>query len=101
MATDSEQGVQSLDLEQFAVMDTGGRSPLGDVGIFVALLALTWSVFQLYVSSVVPYWLSTKTGMNLVFNGNEVRFIHLAFAVALACMSYPLFKNSPRDRIPA
>ncbi len=99
--TQSEQGVQSPDLEQFAAIDTGGRSPIGKVGIFVAVLAFTWSVFQLYVSSVLPFWLSTKTGMNMVFNGTEVRFIHLAFAIALACMSYPLLKNSPRDRVPA
>ena len=101
MAAENEQGVQSPDLEEFAAMDTGGRSPLGSVGIFVALLAFTWSVFQLYVSSVLPFWLSSRLGINLVFNGTEVRLIHLAFAIALACMSYPLFKTSPRDRIPA
>ena len=101
MATENAQGVQSPDLEKFAAIDTGGRSPIGTVGFLVALLAFTWSVFQLYISSVAPFWLSAKTGMNLVFNGNEVRFIHLAFAIALACMSYPLFKTSPRDRVPA
>ncbi|MEM9851616.1 MAG: TRAP transporter permease, partial [Pseudomonadota bacterium] len=28
-------------------------------------------------------------------------FVHLAFAIALATLAFPLFKNSPRDRIPA
>lgn len=100
MATDNTQ-TNAPDLEEFAAIDTGGRSPVGTVGFFVALLAFTWSVFQLYISSKIPFWLSEQTGMNLVFNGNEVRFIHLAFAIALASMSYPLFKSSPRHRVPA
>jgi len=100
MATNTEQGAQSPDLEQFAAIDTGGRSAVGTVGIIIALLAFVWSAFQLYTSSTVPFWLSEKTGINMVFNGTEVRFIHLAFAIALACLSYPLFKTSPRDRVP-
>jgi len=96
MSTENQQSV-----EEFAAIDTGGRTPLGKIGIFVGLLAFTWSVFQLYTSSVLPFWLSQKTGMNLTFNGNEVRFIHLAFAIALASLSYPLFKSSSRNRVPA
>ena len=67
MATANEQGVQTPDLEEFAAMDTGGRTPIGNVGIFIASLAFLWSVFQLYVSSVVPFWISEKTGINVVF----------------------------------
>lgn len=88
-------------LEEFAAIDTGGRNPLGGVGFFLAFLAFSWSVFQLYVSSFLPFWLAENYDINLIFNGSEVRVIHLAFAIALACLSYPLFKNSSRTRVPA
>ncbi|MFK7860479.1 MAG: TRAP transporter permease [Granulosicoccus sp.] len=88
-------------LEDFTAIDTGGRNPTGNIGFFLAFLAFTWSAFQLYVSSFVPFWLADKYDINLIFNGSEVRVIHLAFAISLACLSYPLFKKSPRDRVPA
>jgi len=89
------------DLEAFAALDTGGRSPAGNLGFFIAFVAFAWSTFQLYVSSALPYWIAENLGVNLIFNGSEVRIIHLAFAMALACLSYPLFKSSPKFRIPA
>jgi len=89
------------DLEAFTSIDTGGRSPSGTIGFFIAFVAFVWSAFQLYVSSAVPFWLAEEFGINLIFNGSEVRVIHLAFAMALACLSYPLFKASPKDRVPA
>jgi len=88
-------------VDDFAAIDTGARKPLGNVGFFLAFLAFSWSAFQLYVSSFVPFWLADEYGINLIFNGSEVRVIHLAFAIAIACLSYPLFKSSPRDRVPA
>ena len=87
-------------LARFSDADTGGRHVVGGVGLFIAALAFVWSAFQLYVASGVPFWLSERFGLNLVFNGSEVRVIHLAFAIALACLSWPLWKSSPRDRVP-
>lgn len=89
------------DLETFTAIDTGARNPAGSIGFFIAFLAFSWSAFQLYVSSSVPFWLAEEFGINLIFNGSEVRVIHLAFAMALACLSYPLFKRSAKDRVPA
>ena len=101
-AADASPAAPSSDrLEEFAAIDTGARNPAGTVGYFLAILAFSWSAFQLYVSSFVPFWLADKFGINLIFNGSEVRVIHLAFAIALACLSYPLFKNSPRKYVPA
>ncbi len=88
-------------VDEFAAIDTGARNPAGGIGMFIAVLAFSWSLFQLYVSSFVPFWLAEAFGINLIFNGSQVRVIHLAFAIALACLSYPLFANSARDRIPA
>lgn len=91
----------SADLEAFTSIDTGGRSPGGSLGFFIAFVAFSWSAFQLYVSSALPFWIAENLGVNLIFNGTEVRIIHLAFAMALACLSYPLFKSSSKTTIPA
>ena len=48
---------------------------------------------MLLASPVAPYVLPG----DLI---NNSRQIHLAFAIFLAAMAYPLFKSSPRDRIP-
>ncbi|MEL7106502.1 MAG: TRAP transporter permease [Pseudomonadota bacterium] len=86
----SEEELQEL----VAASDSGARSPVGAVGIFVAVVALTWSIFQVLLASPVsPYILPG----DLI---NNSRQIHLAFAVFLAAMAYPLFKSSPRDYIP-
>ncbi len=102
-ATASQAGPSGVtpDLDSFAAIDTGGRKPTGIVGFYIALVAFSWSAFQLYVSSALPFWLAEEMNINLIFNGSEVRVIHLAFAMALACLSYPFFKSSPKDRVPA
>jgi len=83
-----------------AQSESGARSPLGMVGVFLGVLAFAWSVFQLYVASGVPFWLTEHLGVNWVFNNQEVRQVHLAFAIALCSLAYPLFKGSPQDRVP-
>ncbi|KUP93381.1 TRAP transporter permease [Tritonibacter horizontis] len=86
----SEEELQEL----VAASDSGARSPTGAVGIFIAVVALVWSIFQVLLASpVAPYILPG----DLI---NNSRQIHLAFAVFLAAMAYPLFKSSPRDHIP-
>ena len=86
--------------EEYASADTGSRNPAGTLGLVIAGVAFAWSAFQLYTASAIPFWLAQHAGVNLIFNGGEVRVIHLAFAIALACLAYPLFKGSPRDTIP-
>ncbi|QID16545.1 TRAP transporter permease [Nitrogeniibacter mangrovi] len=86
--------------EMVAEIESGSRHPAGPVGLFLSALALLWSLFQLYVASGVPFWLSETVGLNVVFNNQEVRQVHLAFAMALCALAYPLFKGSPHDRIP-
>ncbi|MDO6729925.1 TRAP transporter permease [Marinovum sp. 2_MG-2023] len=94
----SEQANRALSEEELqelvAASDSGARSPTGAVGIFVAAVALIWSVFQVLLASPsAPYILPG----DLI---NNSRQIHLAFAVFLAAMAYPLFKSSPRHYIP-
>ena len=83
-----------------AASDTGGRQLTGSLGLFVALVAFTWSCFQLYIASGVPFWITQHLGIPAVFNNTEARIIHLSFAIALATFSYPLLKRSARHTIP-
>ena len=50
----------------------------------IIVLCFTWSIFQLYVASVLPFVFTEWSGLSLVFNNQEIRQIHLAFALALA-----------------
>lgn len=86
----SDEALQDM----VASADAGARNPAGSVGTFLAILAIIWAVFQVLLASPIS---------NLVLPGsviNNSRQIHLAFAVFLAYMAYPAFRNSPRDHIP-
>ena len=78
-----------------AEADTGGRKPSGWVAKLILGVAITWSLFQLWIASPLPFTVGA-----LVFNDTEARSIHLAFATFLAYLVYPAFRSSPRDRIP-
>ena len=95
MSTKEERALSEEELQELvAASDTGARKPHGTVGLMIAGIALVWSIFQVLLASpVAPYVLPG----DLI---NNSRQIHLAFAVFLAAMAYPLFKSSPRDYIP-
>jgi TRAP transporter 4TM/12TM fusion protein len=92
--TDSET---SVDLDALvASADTGARNPNNlAVAKLITLVALAWSLFQLWIASPLPF----SFGIG-VFNDTESRSIHLAFAVFLSFLVYPAFKGSPRDHVP-
>ena len=86
----SEEELQDL----VASSDAGGRNPVGNVGIFLAIVAAIWSIFQVVLASPIA---------NYVLPGsivNNSRQFHLAFAMFLAFAAYPALKSSPRDYIP-
>ncbi|MGB7184372.1 MAG: TRAP transporter fused permease subunit, partial [Burkholderiaceae bacterium] len=89
-----------MSLDEFAEIDSGGRNPAGLAAMIIAGIAFIWSCFQLYIASGIPFWMSENLGFNLVFNNQEARQIHLAFAIAMACLAYPLLKKSPKTHIP-
>jgi TRAP transporter 4TM/12TM fusion protein len=95
--TDDKAGRDDADVRDLvAESDTGGRAPTGVVGQAMLVVALAWSLFQLWYASPLPYALGV-----FVFNATEARSIHLAFAIFLTFTSYPAFKRSPRAYIPA
>jgi len=95
----SENPASSVE-DMVAENDTGARNPSGLSGKMLVFVPLAWSFFQIYISSNVPFWLTRVLGVNVTFNSDETRAIHLAFALFLAATAFPLFKNSPRNFIP-
>lgn len=76
--------------------DTGGRNLHGIAAGLVTVLAITWSLAQLFYASPLPFAL----GIGII-NDTEARSLHLATAMFLAFLTYPAFKGrSPRDRVP-
>jgi TRAP transporter 4TM/12TM fusion protein len=75
--------------------ETGARNPDSKiVANLILIIAFSWSIFQLYVSS--PLVLEITPWMN----ADVVKRFHLIFAGFLAFLSYPAFKNSPRYKVP-
>ena len=76
-------------------LETGNRKPnsvfINNILIYIAL---TWSLFQLYVSS--PLVLEITPWMN----ADVVKRVHGSFAGLLAFLIYPAFKKSSRTQIP-
>ena len=92
---------QSAD-DMVAEADTGARNPTAkwQANLIVGT-CIVWSLFQLYIASQLPGILAQATGAGIFANiVAQARFVHLAFAIMLATLAFPLFKNSPRDQIP-
>lgn len=78
-----------------ASVDTGARIPTGLPARILVGLTITWSLFQLWYASPLPFMVGFG-----VLNDTEARSIHLAFSIFLAYLAFPAFKSSPRRRIP-
>jgi len=89
--------------ELVAQIDSGARNPKGWQRNLIPIVAFVWAVFQLYTASQVPFLLTEITGVQffiLIADLSSSRIIHLAFAILLAALAYPLFAKSRRDIIP-
>ncbi len=75
--------------QRLAEAESGSRNPSGLAGKLILLVALSWSLFQLWYAS--PFSL---------ISSSFARPLHLAFAIFLAFLVYPAFKRSPQQRIP-
>lgn len=77
------------DAARLVAAESGSRIPSGLSGKLILLVALSWSLFQLWYAS--PFSL---------ISSSFARPTHLAFAIFLAFLVYPAFKSSPQNRIP-
>jgi len=95
MTSDQAQD-QDIDVNKLVEdNDTGGRKPGPLVARLLLVVAVAWSLFQLWIASPLPFSLGV-----FVLNDTESRAIHLAFAVFLAYMAYPASRRSPSSFIP-
>jgi TRAP transporter 4TM/12TM fusion protein len=78
-----------------AEADTGGRKPTGIQRQIMFVIAVGWSLFQLWFASPLPYFF----GFGII-NDSQARPIHLAFAFALVFTTFPAFAKSPRRYVP-
>ncbi|MBR9842200.1 MAG: TRAP transporter permease [Rhodobacteraceae bacterium] len=102
MAQDHQNDGTAAADAMVAEADTGARNPSGFQGQLIIGICILWSLFQLYIASKVPGYVAQLTGISEFANVvAQARYIHLAFAIVLATLAFPLFKSSPRDRIPA
>ena len=83
--------------QMVAAADSGGRSLGGGVGRAFAVIAIAWTLFQLWAASPLPFYFSRYIP---VLNLDDVKIMHLSFALLLVFAAYPARKSSPRNRIP-
>jgi len=86
----TEEELQDL----VASSDSGSRNPTGTLAVFIACVAVCWSLFQVVLASPVVNYLLPG---DLINNSRQV---HLAFATFLAFMAYPALATSPRHYVP-
>ena len=65
------------------------------LAIIVSLVAVTWSLFQLWIASPLPF----LTDFGIIVDV-PARGIHLAFALLLCYLTFPAAKRFASDRIP-
>jgi len=91
-----ENGPLPSNLAQLvADADTGGRQATGLTAKLMLVIAVAWSLFQLWYASPLPFALGKG-----VFNDTEARAIHLATGLLLAFLAFPAWRGAPRARVP-
>ncbi|MCB1511158.1 MAG: TRAP transporter permease [Hyphomicrobiaceae bacterium] len=104
MATQTGNGATTTSTtadDLVAQVETGARHPAGWQSNLFLAIAFSWALYQLYIATGLPYALAEATGLNFFLGTlQHARRIHLAFAMVLAAMAYPLLRSSPRHTIP-
>jgi len=93
--TEAERIADPNLVEDMMDEETGRRKPSGFSYWVLLIVPVIWSMFQLWITSPIPYSLGIG-----VFNDTASRSIHLGFAIFLAYLSFPMLKSSPRSYIP-
>ncbi|MEQ8292900.1 MAG: TRAP transporter permease [Roseovarius sp.] len=88
-AASGKGGLSQSELDELvASSDTGGRSAGPFITRLIMVVAIVWSLFQLWIASPLPFMLGWG-----VFNDTEARSFHLAFALFLAFLAYPAARS--------
>jgi TRAP transporter 4TM/12TM fusion protein len=84
------------DLEQtLAEIDYTGRAHGPRLAIVISVIAATWSLFQLWIASPLPFMLNFAIIVDVPARG-----IHLAFGLILCFLMYPASRSLSKRQIP-
>ena len=84
------------DLEQtLAEIDYTGRAHGPRLAMVVSVIAATWSLFQLWIASPLPFMLNFAIIVDVPARG-----IHLAFGLILCFLMYPAARSLSKRQIP-
>ncbi|OOC09965.1 MULTISPECIES: TRAP transporter permease [Thioalkalivibrio] len=76
-------------------IETGARHPGTATRSLIFVVAVAWSLFQLWIASPLPDALDWFT-----VSDTDARAVHLAFAVFLAFLLFPAFRPTARRALP-
>ncbi len=82
--------INSADASKLAEV---GNTIKGGWGKVFAVIAVAWSLFQIWIASPLPFFL--RFG---ILHGVPARAIHLAFAFALVFMLFPLYRHKRKEK---
>lgn len=85
--------------DMVAEADTGARQAGPFVTKLIFAICIIWSLFQLYIASKLPGVMAQATGQSIFANiVAQARFVHLAFALSLATLAFPILGH--KNKIP-
>jgi len=85
--------------DMVAETDTGARQAGSFATKLIFALCIIWSLFQLYIASKLPGVMAQTTGASIFANiVAQARFVHLAFALTLATLAFPILGH--KNKIP-
>ncbi len=76
-------------------IDYVGRKTGPGLGVIIAIIAASWSLFQLWIASPLPFYF----GFGII-SGVPARGIHLAFGLLLCFLLYPVLRRHGNRTIP-
>ena len=88
--------------DMVAEADTGARQAGSFATKLIFALYIIWSLFQLYIASKLQGVMAQTTGASIFANiVAQARFVHLAFALTLATLAFPILghKNKGLERV--
>jgi len=85
--------------DMVAEADTGARQAGPFATKLIFAICIIWSLFQLYIASKLPGVMAQATGQSIFANiVAQARFVHLAFALTLATLAFPILGH--KNKIP-
>ena len=79
---------------KFDEIEYSGRKAGPFLAVLLSIIAATWSVFQLWIASPLPFQL----GFGIV-DGVPARGVHLAFGLLLTFLMFPVAKSMANKSI--